>query len=386
MGDNTNRNIYGKRAGIVGIITNIFLFIIKVTVGIISGSIAVVADAINNLSDAGSSIFLFVGYHLSEKPADKEHPYGHARMEHLSGLFISLIVTVLGIELLRDSIGGFFEDKSFASFSLISIIVMSATILFKGALALYYAKVAKKIDSQSLRASAFDSLGDIFATLAVIIGMILTPYTGPYTDSVLGCIIALYIIALGLKLTKESSDILIGKAPDDELIDEIVDRICGYDGVLGIHDLVIHSYGAGKIFASVHVEVDGEGNIMEAHDLIDNIENDMREGGTLELVIHMDPVQRSDPRINSLREQIAVIVSDIAAAHNSHASIHDFRAVFGITHSNLIFDIAITDDLPISDLRLCGEVTEKIRAIDPTYNCVITVDRDYTTNRFGERL
>ena len=250
-----SRRSRGKTAGIVGIAANLLLFIIKTAIGIFTGSISVIADAINNLSDAGSSVFVLVGYHLSGKPADKEHPYGHARMEYLCGLFISVIITVLGVELLRDSASKIIGGGSVTKFELIPVIVMAITMLGKAALAIYYFAVSKKIGSDMLKASAIDSIGDIFATGAVVAGMLLTPVTGKYTDAVLGAAIAIYIIVLGLKLVKESSDTLIGKAPDNELVSSIVAKIKSYEGVLGIHDLVIHSYGAGKVFASVHVEI-----------------------------------------------------------------------------------------------------------------------------------
>ncbi len=376
----------GKAAGIVGIAANIVLFLIKILIGIFTKSISVIADAINNLSDAGSSVFVLVGYHLSGKPADREHPYGHARMEYLCGLFISVIITVLGIELLRDSVSKFFDQSGSAEFDIISIIVMAVTMAGKAALALYYHIVAKKIDSDVLRASAADSIGDIFATGAVVAGMLLTPVTGPLTDAVLGCAMAIYIISLGIKLVKESSDTLLGKAPDRELISGIAEKIRAYDGVLGIHDLVIHSYGAGKVFASVHVEVDADGDIMISHDLCDNIENDFRAENTIELVIHMDPIQHSDPKVNALRGEISEIISHISSEQGSPASMHDFRAVFGVTHSNLIFDVAVTDSFPLSDKELNERIEKDIKKLDPTYNTVITIDRDYFSSRFGNKV
>ena len=260
---------------------------------------------------------------------------------------------------------------------------MAVTMAGKAALAVYYHITAKRIDSDVLKASAMDSIGDIIATGAVVAGMLLTPLTGKYTDAVLGALIAVYIIALGIKLVRESSDTLLGKAPDKGLVSTIVEKIRSYDGVLGIHDLVIHNYGAGRVFASVHVEVDAMGDIMVSHDLCDNIENDFREEGKIELVIHMDPVQHSDPRVNELRIQTADIISHICAELGSPASMHDFRAVFGVTHSNLIFDVAVTDEFPLSDKELCQRIETDIKKLDNTYNTVITVDRDYTTNRFG---
>lgn len=376
----------GRRAGIIGICANILLFVMKIATGIVSGSVAVIADAINNLSDAGSSVFVFVGYILSSKPADKEHPYGHARMEHLCGLFISVIITVLGIEMLRDSISGIIEGGSGATFSVLSISVMVMTMAVKGAMALYYHYQAVKIDSQALRASAIDSLGDIFATAAVVVGMIISPFTGRYTDSVLGCIIAVYIIVMGIKLVREASNTIIGTAPDAEFISDIAAKIRAYPGVCGIHDLLVHSYGAARCFVSVHVEVDADIDVMQTHDMIDNIENDFRLERGIDLVIHMDPIQLSDPKVGKLYDAVVEIVSEISKKYSSSVSMHDFRVVFGTTHSNLIFDVAIDDEFPLTNTELCSELSENIKGLDPTYNTVITVDRDYTTARFGERM
>lgn len=381
-----NRLDAGKTAGIVGIISNIFLFGVKVFVGIITGSVSVIADAINNLSDAGSSVFVFVGYHMSGKPADKEHPYGHARIEYLCGLFISVIITVLGIELLRDSGEKLFTGGGSARFDALSVGIMLFTMAVKGAMAAYYRIVAKKIDSQALLASSVDSLGDIFATGAVVVGMVISRYTGPLTDAVLGCLIAIYIIVMGLKLTRDSSQTLIGVAPDAEFVADVARKIRQYEGIIGIHDLVVHSYGANRYFMSAHAEVDADADIMKSHDMVDNIENDFREKYGIELVIHMDPVQHSDPKVNEIRGEVAEIVSHIAAECSSPASMHDFRVVFGITHSNLIFDVAVTEGFPMTDEELCREISDEVKKLSESYNTVITVDRDYTTCRFGEKM
>lgn len=383
---NARRLAIGRRAGIVGILSNVLLFFIKITVGLISGSVSVIADAVNNLSDAGSSVFVFVGYALSGKPADKEHPYGHARMEYLCGLFISVIITVLGIELMRDSVEGLISGGSGASFTAASVILMVFSMAVKGAMAVFYRITAKKIDSEALRASAVDSLGDIFATGAVVIGMLISPYTGPLTDSVLGCIIAAYIIIMGIKLVKESSDTLIGKAPDAQFIDGIARDILSYPGVKGMHDLIVHSYGAARCFVSVHIEVDADVDIMTSHDMMDNIENDFRSKKGIDLVVHMDPIQLSDPKVSALHEKLSDKIKEISEEYSSPVSIHDFRVVFGPTHSNLIFDAAIGDDFPLQNSEFCRLVKEKVKDIDPTYNVVLTVDRDYTSDRFGEKL
>ncbi len=376
----------GRKAGIVGIVCNILLFIIKITTGILTGSMSIVADAINNLSDAGSSVFVLVGYVLSARPADKEHPYGHARAEYLCGLFISIIVCILGIELLRSSAEQLFTGGSGAAFSPISIAVMSATVAVKGGMALYYHIIARRIGSQALRASAVDSIGDMCATGAVVAAMFLSKITGPLTDAVLGCIISIYILVLGIKLTKEASGTLMGTAPDKEFTAQIIRRIREYDGVLGIHDLVIHSYGANRYFVSVHVEVDAEEDVMESHDLIDNIEEAFRREEGIHMVIHMDPIQYKDAHVNEIRARVAGIIEQISSEYSSPISMHDFRVVSGITHSNLIFDVAVTDDFPVKDEVLCSELQGEIKKIDSAYNAVITVDREYSSNRFGSKM
>jgi cation diffusion facilitator family transporter len=376
----------GRRAGTVGIITNAALFALKITVGILSSSMSIIADALNNLSDAGSSVFVLVGYVMSGRPADKDHPYGHARMEYLCGLFISMIVTVLGVEMLISSVKELASGGGEAEYSAAMVVLMAVAVAVKLAMAVFYNAYGKRINSQALRASAVDSIGDVAATSAVVAGMLLTPITGPLTDSILGCAIAVYIIVLGVKLVKESSDTLIGRAPDAEFVNTIIEKLHSYDGVLGIHDLMIHSYGAGRCFASVHLEMDASEDILKCHDAIDNIEEDFRREMNINLVVHLDPVNTSDERTLHLQAQVEHIVSSVSAEHSTPVSMHDFRVVFGPTHSNILFDIAVADDMPIGEMELCGIISERIKKLDPSYNTVITVDKDYTTTRFGKRI
>lgn len=369
----------GKNVGVVGIIVNLILFAMKVTVGIISSSVSIIADAVNNLSDAGSSILVMVGYIFSVKPADKKHPYGHARLEYLCTLFISVIVTVLGIELLISSIESITSGGDGAAYGTVSIVIMCASIALKLFLAVFFRIFGKKISSASLQASSVDSLGDVAATTAVIVGMFLTPVFGGATDGVLGCVIAGYILILGVKLIKEASDTLLGTAPDSDLVLEIISKLKSYEGVLGIHDLVMHNYGEGRFFASVHLEVDSDVDIMLSHDRIDNIENDFAREMGIHLVIHLDPVCVSNEKVNALRESVHRIIDSIAGGLGDPISMHDFRAVFGITHTNLIFDVVVSHDLSVSEETLCKMIKDDIAKIDPSYNAVITVDRDYTS-------
>lgn len=373
----------GKNAGIVGIGVNLFLFAIKLLAGILSGAVSIIADAINNLTDAASSILVLVGYVISSKPADHEHPYGHARMEYLCSLFISTIVTVLGIELFISSVESILSEGEGATYSTLSIVIMAVAVLVKIGLAIFYRRVGKKIDSAALMASAADSIGDVCATLAVILGIALTPVIGPKSDGIFGALIAIYIFVMGVKLIIDASSTLIGTPPDVELIKSIVAKLKSYDGVLGIHDLVVHNYGVNTYFATVHIEMDADRDVIESHDLIDNIEVEVKEEMGIQLVIHYDPVSVNDERVNNLRSSVHDIIDGVAAEFSSPISFHDFRVVFGHTHVNIIFDIAITHQFPLSDIELVEMIRKSIKSkLGREYNTVITVDRDYTTTRY----
>ena len=377
------RTQIGRNAGIVGIGVNLALFGFKLAAGLLSGSVSIIADAVNNLTDAGSSILVMLGYIIAAKPADKEHPYGHARMEYLCGLFISIIVTFLGFELFRSSAESLLNTAEAAEYSPLAIVIMAAAVIAKFGLALYYRLTAKKIHSDSLKASAADSICDVCATTAVLIGIALTPVLGPKTDGVIGCIIAVYIFIMGVKLIIDSSNTLLGQAPDVELVKSIVGKLKSYNGVLGIHDLVIHSYGVDQCFASVHVEVDAEKDVLESHDMIDRIEVDIREQMGIALVVHLDPITVNDRRVDELHLAVHEIIDGLAAQYSSPISMHDFRTVFGKTHTNIIFDLAVTSEFPLANNELvntiCGEIAQKIGT---DYNVVITIDRDFMTTRY----
>lgn len=374
----TSRSRAGARAGVIGIIANLVLFASKLTVGIISSSVSVIADAVNNLSDAGSSVIVAVGYIFSEKPADKRHPFGHARIEYLSTLFISIIISVLGIELLRSSIENLFSE-SVADFSTVTFAVMVIGIIIKLALAIFYKIHGNRIRSDALTAAGADSLGDAAASCAVVIGAFLSPVTGGLADGILGCLIAIYIIIFGIRMVMSASDTLLGAAPSPKLVRTVTEKLRSYDGVLGIHDLVLHDYGEGQTFASVHLELDADEDIVKSHDLVDNIECDFSRDFGIRLVIHMDPIKINDSRTNRLRFQVLDLIEHISGELSFPLSIHDFRAVFGITHTNLIFDIVVADGMPISDAELCAILRSRIKEIDDSYEAVITVDRDYTS-------
>ena len=375
----------GRFAGFVGIISNLFLFIVKLVIGILTGAISIIADSLNNLSDCGSNVLTVVGYTISGKPADKDHPYGHARMEYLCSLFIAMIISFLGFEMLISSIEKIISNETSEAFSLPLIIIMASTIIVKALIAVFYRKLGKHISSDTLKASAIDSIGDVIATGAVVVGMVLSKYAKlPFdVDAVIGILVAIYIIIMGIKLVIESSSTLIGKAPDPKFTHDMIEKIKSYEGVLGIHDLVIHSYGANRYFVSVHVEVDADAEIMHSHDLMDIIEADFLKDG-ISLVIHMDPISISDPETNDVKNRCFEIISNISAEYSQPMSMHDFRMVKGITHTNVLFDVSITDDFPLKNKEISVLLSEKIKEISPLYNLVLTVDRDYFSERYGE--
>lgn len=379
----SGRLAVGKLAGRVGICVNILLFIAKFSLGIAVSSVSVTADAFNNLTDALSSVFVLVGYILAGRPADKEHPFGHARMEYLCGLFISVIITVVGLELLKESVSNLFSSGDVSTPGTVSVIIMASTVVAKALLALFYRALGKAINSTALKASAADSIGDVITTSAVIAGIFLIPVFGSKVDAVLGCGIAIYILILGIKLVFESSGTLLGEAPDRGLVDEIALKLKSYEYVLGIHDLVIHSYGSGALYATVHIEVDADNDIMLTHDRMDNIESDFLCSMGLHLVIHMDPIRISDEETNRYRDMVRDVVSVLADELGEEISMHDFRMVHGVTHSNLIFDLAVETEFSISDRELCHRVSDRVKDRFSTANCVITVDREYNSSRFG---
>ena len=367
---NMSRERQGSLAGAVGIGTNILLFVIKLIAGLLSGSVAIMADAVNNLTDSGSSIIMLVGFRLSGKPADREHPFGHARIEYLCGVIVSFIVLILGMELAKTSIGKIFSPEK-ASFGPISLIVLGVSVLIKIWLCLFYTRVGRNINSQSLIATANDSRNDVISTSVVLLGALLTRLTSLNLDGWLGLCVAAFIIVSGVKLTIETADPLLGRAPERELVQGIYDRIRSYEGIIGIHDLTVHSYGEGRTFASVHCEVPAEDDILVSHDLIDNIERDFLTEENIHLVIHLDPVITCDPKANELKERV---ISRVEALY-PQAAIHDFRVVWGVTHSNVLFDVAVPFSVKDSDEQVKAEVTAQIEAMDPTYRAVLAVDR-----------
>lgn len=368
----TVRQRYGKFAGVVGIISNLVLFVIKIVAGAIFNSIAITADAINNLSDSGSSLVTLLGFKIAGKPADKQHPFGHARMEYLSGLIVSFLVLFLGLQLIKSSVEKIINPQE-TQFTLLTMAVLVVAIMIKLWQALFYRKVGRRIDSTALLATAVDSRSDILATSAVLVAALISKLTGYNLDGYMGVVVALFIIYTGAQLVKDTSSPLLGMAPSKEMVDGIYRKILSYEGIIGLHDLRVHNYGEAQYFASVHCEVPASQDIMVSHDIIDNIERDFFKEQGLHMVIHLDPVVADDEKTNELRREVQEIVMTIAP----EISMHDFRVVWGVSHTNLIFDIVVPFGLKRDDDEIVDAITAKVYQINPTYNSVITVDHQY---------
>ncbi len=369
--NSTVRERYGILAASVGILSNIFLFIIKILTGLIFNSIAITADAVNNLSDAGSSVITLLAFKIAGKPADPEHPYGHARMEYISGMAVSFIIILLGLQLIGSSFEKILHPET-VTVSYLTYAVLIISILTKLWQGIFNRTVGKRIDSDALQATAADSLNDVFATSAVLISAIVYHFTSIPIDGWMGMAVAIFITISGIKLVIETGDPLLGQAPDPQLIREIGQRITSYDGVIGMHDLQVHSYGPGRTFASVHAEVPANVDILVSHDIIDNIEREVGAEMGINLVIHMDPVVTDNEKINRLKAEIDQIVKGI----DTDLSMHDFRAVFGPTHTNLVFDVVVPPAFELTDSQIIQNISEKTKKLG-NYFCVITIDHNY---------
>ena len=365
------RERYGTLAAAVGILSNIFLCIIKGLIGLFSGSIAVTADAVNNLSDAGSSVITLLAFKIAGKPADEEHPYGHARMEYISGMAVSFIIILLGLELMGSSFEKILhpEEVGVSALTFLVLIVSIAVKLWQG---MFNRNLGKRISSEALQATAADSLNDVFSTGAVLLSTLVYQFTAIPIDGWVGMLVAIFITVSGVKLIMETGSPLLGQAPDPQMVRELEEKITAYDGVIGIHDLQVHNYGPGRVFATVHAEVPANRDILVSHDIIDNIEREVGHEMNLNLVIHMDPVVTDDERLNQLHAQVQQIVAGI----DSNLSMHDFRAVFGPTHTNLVFDVVVPPGFSLSDSELSRRIEQQVQTLG-SYFCVITVDHNY---------
>lgn len=367
------RNRYGLLAGVAGIVTNALLSTIKIAAGLIFNSIAITADGINNLADASSSIILLVGIKLSVKPPDEEHPYGHARIEYLTGLLISLAIIILGAQLFMNSFDKIRSPEP-VTFSWILAIVLVLSILIKIWQAFFYTFIGTTINSTAIKATFVDSRNDVIATSSVLVGLLVGEFTGIYLDAIMGCAVSLFIVYSGVKLVKETSTPLLGNPPDPELVREIEKRILSYEGVLGIHDLIVHNYGPGRVFATLHIEVDAHGDLIASHEVVDLIEREVGRDLKIKIVAHIDPLETKDPLTIKLNGMLNDFIVDIPGL----LEIHDLRVVAGYHRHKIIFDVVAGPICTHSDREVKALLNGKVREISSDYFCVITIDRSYT--------
>lgn len=366
------RAAYGELSGAVGIAVNVLLCAAKFFVGTMTGSISVSADAVNNLSDAGSSAVTLVGFKLAKKPADKDHPYGHGRIEYIAALIVSFFILMMGFELLKSSIDKI-RNPSPVTFNIAALVILLASIAAKLWLAYFNHRIGKKTGSAATKAVVMDSLSDTAATAVALAALLLSRVTDFPVDGWFGIAVALFIFRSGAEILKDTVNLLLGKPPEKEFFDEIEREILSYDGVVGVHDLIIHDYGLGRSFASVHAEVPANVDILRSHDTVDLIERDLQHKYGMLVSIHMDPVVTDDARVTELKQICEKVLRDI----DEHLTLHDFRMVEGPTHTNLIFDTVAPPDFSLSDRVLCDTISEKLSKIDERYFAVVTVDHAF---------
>ena len=364
------RRAYGTMASAVGIVANLLLSLVKLAAGILSGAISITADAVNNLSDAGSQVISLVSFKVASKPADRDHPFGHARIEYVSSMIVSFLILTVGVELLRESIGQILSPSPI-SFSLPVFLILALSVAVKLWLSFFNRRLASKMDSEVMRATSADSLSDAIATGAVLISGLIAWKTGWQIDGYMGVVVAVIILIAGIRVLNDTKNSILGRAPSPETMESIAKLAEEYPEILGIHDMVVHSYGPGNIIASFHAEVDGSSNVFDTHDVIDLVEKRLWSELGIRATVHMDPIVTDDERIQALREQTLASVRTV----DPHLGIHDFRFVEGKTHSNLIFDVTAPFELKLSDEELKQKISLEISLLNPNYFAVITVDR-----------
>lgn len=372
------REKYGILASVVGIISNIFLFVIKYMVGSLAGSVSIMADAINNLSDSLSSIITLAGFILGRKPADKEHPFGHARFEYISGLFVSLLVMAVGLEFLKSSISKIISPEP-TELTPVLAGVLFVTVIVKIWQGGFNKKIGEQIHSSALIATAADSMNDVYITVSVLVCAVIEMLTGWEIDGYVGVAVAIYIFYSGFQLVRGTIDELLGMAPDKATVEKIETKLGSYP-IEGYHDLMVHTYGPERVFASVHVEVPANQDILISHELIDKIEREFDQELGISLLVHMDPIVLDDPKVNEWRKKIEKILFSI----DPEVTFHDFRMVPGENHTNLIFDIVVPYDSEKKDEDIVEEIQTAVSSVDSNVKCVITCDRNYIATDSSE--
>lgn len=375
--NNTTRAQYGSLSGVVGILCNLFLCAFKIAIGSLTHSISIVADGLNNLSDMGSSVITILGFKLANKPADKDHPFGHGRIEYMSAFIVAILILLVGFELMKTSVTAITNGTPMPTYSIASIIVLAVSVILKLWLFLFNRKIGKKIDSETLLATAQDSLNDSVATAVILlsVGVSKLVYLPFNLDAVMGIAVALFILWAGINAAKETLNRLLGEPPSPELITDIETAILSHDEFVGIHDLMIHNYGPGRLFASVHVEVPQDIDIVHCHEQIDLCEKEIFDNLGVMLVIHMDPMDVNNEEVNFTRQQL----SDGIKIINDELTLHDFRMTpMANTQTNLVFDVVIPQNFNLSEKELKEKISQIAKLINPTFSCVITVERDFT--------
>lgn len=366
------RRAYGQLCGLTGIGLNVLLFIGKFLAGTISGSIAITADAFNNLSDAGSSVITLLGFRLAGRKPDPEHPFGHGRIEYISGLIVSGLILLMGAELAKTSFDKILHPAA-VDFSVIAMVILAVSILVKLYMSLYNRQIGKKINSAAMAATAADSISDAISTSAVLAAMLVAKFSGLMIDGYVGMIVAVLILISGVKAAKETIAPLLGQAPETEFVQQIERIVMSHPPICGIHDLVVHDYGPGRVMISLHAEVPAGGDMLELHDVIDNAESALRRELNCEAVIHMDPIVTDDGITSELRAKVSELVKTI----DERITIHDFRIVPGNTHTNLIFDAVVPFDIGISAQEVSERISRLVSEMDSNYFAVVLVEHSY---------
>ena len=361
----------GSAVAVIGMVMNMLLAAIKLFAGIISGAISITADALNNLSDAGSQVVSLISFRISSKPADRDHPFGHARIEYVASMIVSFLVLTVGFELFSESVGKIFTPLP-VDYSVLVLVILGISILGKLWLYFFGRTAAKKLKSECLRATAADSLSDAAATLAVLAAGIISRLTGFNADAYMGIAVAVLIFIAGIKILNDTKNSILGSAPEPEVVEGIAKVAKEYPEILGIHDMVVHNYGPGNTIASFHAEVDGSANVFYTHDAIDNLEKRLYQEMGVRATVHMDPIVTDDERVSELRERVLFAMKEL----DERFGIHDFRFVEGDTHTNLIFDLTVPFEVRESDREIKERVSLKVSEIGANYFAVVTVDRE----------
>lgn len=370
--DGAVRYAYGRLAGLAGLAANLLLFLAKLTAGLLAGSLAILADAFNNLSDAGSSVVTLIGFKLSSAPPDQEHPFGHGRMEYLSALAVAALIMIAGFELAVKSVEKIVQPTA-TDFGLVSVLILAVAIAVKLWMAVFYRRIGRTIRSDTLLAAATDSRNDVLSTSLVLVSSVIGWATGVEIDGYIGVLIALFVLWSGFSIVRKTISPLLGQAPDPEMVEAIKQTVLAHDGIVGVHDLMVHNYGPGRCVVSLHAEVPCHEDMLVSHDRIDQVEKEIMRTYNAVTCIHMDPVDTEDERIGNLRVLVETILGDI----DPRLSMHDFRVVFGETHTNLIFDLVIPFDYR-EQQKLAEEIQRRVQVVNPRLYIVATIEHSFT--------